>query len=110
MSYKKRSERKRSYGGQVERGNQYNAQGSPAEKAEHEKSDGFKKGGHVKRAHGGAVDGQAGKHHLGKRARGGSVHKNGMARGGSPMSAAHRVSGPGNAKGSPGEQAPMEGG
>lgn len=118
--YKKRSERKRSYGGRTESFHQYNAQGSPEEKEEHAKSDGFKKGGHVKRAHGGHVDGHHAKHHLGKRARGGAMHeekREHRARGGalaghngrSPMSSAHSLSRPGNAKGSPGEQAPVEG-
>lgn len=108
MAYKKRGERKRSFGGPMDRGNQYNAQGSPAEKAEHAKSDGFKKGGHVRRADGGAIDGMAGKSHLGKRARGGALTGHNSSR--SPMSSAHSTTPPGNKRGSPGEQAPLEGG
>ena len=83
MTYKPRSERKRAKGGKAtaeteplhpEHGHQYNAQGSPEEKEETAKSDGFKHGGHVKkRKHGGHVEGQAAKHHLGKRARGGAT-------------------------------------
>lgn len=89
MAYKKRSERKRSYGGKAESGNQYNAQGSPEAASVKAKSDGFKKGGHV--------EGMKGKSHLAKRARGGSV-----------FSSARSISGPGNGRGSPGEQAPSE--
>ena len=76
MAYKKRSERKRSNGGKAEGPeHQYNAQGSPEEKLEHAKSDGFKRGGAAKkRAHGGHVEGEKARHHMGKRARGGAMH------------------------------------
>ena len=108
MAYKKRSERKhRSFGGMAEKNeHQYNAQGSPEEKSEHAKSEGFKRGGHAHRKHGGNVEGEGAKHHMGhmKRAHGGAVrHK-----GGAPFSTARAKSGPGNGKGSPGEQAPVE--
>lgn len=112
MAYKSRKARKA--GGRTDSSpNQYNAQGSPEEKSETAKSDGFKRGG-AKRAHGGHVEGEKAKHHMGKRARGGSIgrrtHGGAMKMGGSPYSSAHAVSGPGNAKGSPGEQAPSESG
>lgn len=110
MAYKSRKAR-RAAGGKTE--NQYNAQGSPEEKSEHAKSDGFKRGGGMKRAHGGMVEGEKAKSHMGKRARGGSVgkrtHGGAMKMGGSPYSSAHSTSGPGNGKGSPGEQAPEVG-
>jgi hypothetical protein len=95
MAYKKRSERKRSMGGKAVSGNQYNAQGSPEERSEKAKSDGFKKGG--------MVEGKAGKSHLAKRARGGALTGHNSSR--SPMSSAHKITPPGNSKGSPGEQA-----
>lgn len=91
MAYKKRSERKRASGGKVE--NLYNAEGSPAAKAITAKSDGFKKGGHV--------EGMKPRPNMAKRARGGSITSNG-----SPYSSARSLDAPGNAKGSPGEQAP----
>jgi hypothetical protein len=108
MAYKSRKARKA--GGRADSSpNQYNAQGSPEEKSETAKSDGFKRGGAAKRAHGGHVEGEKAKHHMGKRARGGSIgrrtHGGAMKMGGSPYSSAHAVSGPGNGKGSPGEQA-----
>lgn len=127
MAYKKRSERKRASGGKAEGPeHQYNAQGSPEEKEEHAKSDGFKRGGAPKkRAHGGHVEGEKSKHHMGKRARGGKMeheehrargghvgkrtHGGAMRMGGSPLSSAHSISGPGDGKGSPGEQAPSSG-
>jgi hypothetical protein len=111
MAYKSRKARRAS-GGRTEEGPkfQYNAKGSPEEKSEDAKSDGFKRGGAAKRAHGGHVEGEKAKHHMGKRARGGSIgrrtHGGAMKMGGSPYSSAHSVTGPGNAKGSPGEQAP----
>lgn len=99
MAYKKRSERKRSYGGKAESGNQYNAQNSPEEKSEKAKSDGFKKGGHV--------EGMKGRSHLAKRARGGAMIGHNSKR--SPMSSAHDTSAPMNGRESgPGEQAPVE--
>lgn len=82
MAYKSRRER-RAEGGKAEteplhpeHGHQYNAQGSPEEKEESAKSDGFKHGGMAKkkRKRGGHVEGEAAKHHLGKRARGGMAH------------------------------------
>lgn len=134
MAYKKRSERKRASGGMAGgKINQYNAQGSPEDREESEKSEGFRKGGHV--------EGEGGKHHLGKRARGGSVnhhhdhdgkghtsiavhhhnHKRGgkiekRARGGgvrgmsggAPFSSGRHSTAPSNKMGSPGEQAPSE--
>ena len=127
MAYKKRSERKhRSFGGRAEKNeHQYDAQGSPEEKEEHAKSEGFKRGGsHHHRKHGGHVDGEHAKHHMGHRARGGRMeeehekHAKGgkvgrmshhaAARGGSPFSSGRTKTGPGNQKGSPGEQAPLE--
>jgi len=82
MAYKTRRAR-RAEGGKAaeteplhpEHGHQYNAQGSPEEKEESAKSDGFKRGGmaHKKRKRGGHVEGEAAKHHLGKRARGGHM-------------------------------------
>jgi len=82
MTYKPRSERKRARGGKAEgqpiedeHGHQYNAQGSPEEKSEFAKSDGFKRGGAKKRKAGGKVEGERAKHHLGKRARGGMMPK-----------------------------------
>lgn len=115
MAYKKRSERKRSFGGATESGNEYNAKGSPEAREEKAKSDGFKKGGHVERKHGGHVDGEKGRHHLGKRSRGGEMEQKrargggvrGMS-GGAPFSSARRTEAPNSSKGSPGEQAPME--
>lgn len=105
MAYKKRSERKRSFGGKAEGPeNQYNAKGSPEEKSEHAASDGFKRGGMAKRKAGGHVEGAAAKMHMGRRARGGAA----MKKGGSPLSSAHSTSPPGNQKGSPGEQALVE--
>jgi hypothetical protein len=82
MAYKTRRERRERGGKAVheplpdERGHQYNAQGSPEEKEETAKSDGFKHGGapHKKRKRGGHVEGAMAKHHLGKRARGGAAH------------------------------------
>jgi hypothetical protein len=83
MTYKPRRER-RARGGKAdmeplhpEHGHQYNAQGSPEEKEESAKSDGFRRGGAAKkkRKEGGHVEGHAAKHHLGKRARGGGAHK-----------------------------------
>lgn len=67
MAYKKRSERKhRAHGGMAGgKINQYDAQGSPEAREESEKSEGFRKGG--------KVEGDRAKHHLGKRARGGSI-------------------------------------
>lgn len=127
--YKPRKARKhRSFGGKMESGNQYNAQGSPEDKEEHAKSDGFKRGGSLKRADGGHVEGEKAKMHLAKRARGGKMEEkreerarggkighgrkagghHGLARGGSPFSSARSISGPGNSKGSPGETAPVE--
>ena len=173
MAYKTRRER-RERGGKAaeteplhpEHGNQYNAQGSPMEKSESAKSDGFKRGGmpKKKRKEGGKVEGERARHHLGRRARGGHVsphvdlhfaehHEHGghdgshhggdhhpksgdhehahhqghhdgapkrargghvdgekgrRARGGSaPFSNAHKLTGPGNDKGTgPGEMAP----
>lgn len=131
MAYKKRSERKRERGGKAEgqplneeHGHQYNAVGSPEAHEEEAKSDGFKRGGmaHKKRAHGGHVEGEAAKHHLGRRARGGTMHHEehrqerarggrtehkAMARGGSPFSSARKTEPPGNMKDGPGEQATM---
>jgi hypothetical protein len=82
MVYKPRRER-RERGGKAgeteplhpEHGHQYNAQGSPEEKEEDAKSDGFKRGGmpKKKRKEGGKVEGHGAKHHLGKRARGGAT-------------------------------------
>lgn len=81
MTYKPRRERRAS-GGKAEteplreeKGNQYNAVGSPEEKSEHAKSDGFKRGGHAHRKHGGHVEGKSAMHHLGKRARGGRAEE-----------------------------------
>lgn len=110
MAYKTRRER-RAGGGKAEteplrpeHGNQYNAQGSPEEKEESAKSDGFRRGGPAKRKAGGHVDGAEAKQHLGRRARGGRA----MASGGAPFSSAHNTEPPGNKKDSgPGEQAPM---
>ena len=127
MAYKSRKARKA--GGRAEKEGpefQYNAKGSPEEKLEAAKPDGFKRGG-AKRAHGGHVEGEKARHHMGKRARGGAMehekkehereerargghvgrrtHGGAMKMGGSPYSSAHSVTGPGNAKGSPGEQA-----
>lgn len=82
MTYKPRSERKRASGGKAsdteplpkEHWNQYNAKGSPEEKEEDAKPDGFKRGGHMKkRKDGGHVEGEKAKHHLGRRARGGAA-------------------------------------
>lgn len=81
MTYKPRSERKRASGGKAtdteplpkEHWNQYNAKGSPEEKEEDAKPDGFKRGGAKKRKEGGHVEGEKAKHHLGRRARGGSA-------------------------------------
>ncbi|HWG71250.1 MAG TPA: hypothetical protein VN692_17670 [Steroidobacteraceae bacterium] len=118
MAYKKRSERKhRSYGGKAGGPeHQYNAEGSPEAKEETAKSDGFRRGGHVKkeRKHGGHVEGEHAKHTLAKRARGGHVehrkHGGGVRgmSGGTPFSSARRTEQPENEKGSPGEQAPVE--
>lgn len=129
MAYKSRKERKaRASGGKAE--HWMNAQGSPEQHEAEEKDDGFKRGGRTKRRHGGHVDGEKGKHHLGKRARGGAMEKReekreeeekrargghvtgrgmhkGRARGGAPFSAAHHTSPPSNKEGSPGEQAPL---
>lgn len=143
MVYKPRRERRR--GGKAandeplpgedglpeEHGNQYNAKGSPEEKSESAKSDGFKRGGRMKKKEGGKVEGHGAKHHLGKRARGGRMehmehkkehekheeerperargghvgHKRARG-GGAPFSAAHNISPPGNDKGTgPGEKA-----
>ena len=80
MAYKSRRER-RADGGKANGGtHQYNAVGSPEEKEEKAKTDGFKRGGRKERAHGGMVDGKKAKHHLGKRARGGECEE--RARGG----------------------------
>jgi hypothetical protein len=82
MVYKPRSERKRARGGKAEgqpvedeRGHLYNAEGSPESKEIDAKSDGFKRGGAKKRKHGGHVEGEKAKHHLGKRARGGPTEE-----------------------------------
>jgi hypothetical protein len=128
MAYKSRKARKA--GGKAEGPEfQYNAKGSPEEKEEHAKSDEFKRGGAPKkRAHGGHVEGEKSKHHMGKRARGGAMekkeereerargggvgrrtHGGAMRMGGSPFSSAHSTTAPGNQKGSPGEQAPGSG-
>ena len=127
MAYKKRSERKS--GGKL--GNQYNAQGSPEEKEEHEKDEGFKRGGKA-RAHGGHVDGEKAMHHMGHRKRGmehhahgGKVghhnhagkgghravhHGHGLSRGGAPFSSAHSLTAPSKSgkETGPGEQAASE--
>ena len=75
MAYKSRKARKA--GGKAEGPEfQYNAQGSPEEKEEHAKPDGFKRGGMAKkRAHGGHVEGEKARHHMGKRARGGAMEE-----------------------------------
>ena len=128
MAYKSRRER-RAEGGKAEteplrpeHGHQYNAQGSPAEKAESAKSDGFRRGGAKKRKDGGRVHGEAAKHHLGKRARGGRAEEKeekreeerperarggrAMSSGGTPFSSAHNTEPPERRKDSgPGEQA-----
>ena len=127
MAYKSRKARKA--GGRAEEEGpkfQYNAKGSPEEKSEDAKSDGFKRGGAAKkRAHGGHVEGEKARHHMGKRARGGAMeekeehrargghigrrtHGGAMKMGGSPYSSAHSMTGPGDGRGSPGEQAPSE--
>lgn len=135
MAYKSRRER-RAEGGKAEteplrpeHGNQYNAKGSPEEREESAKSDGFKRGGAKKRKQGGEVHGEAAKHHLGKRARGGAAERKeeekkeeekrdapeerarggrAMTSGKTPFSSAHNTEPPGNKKDSgPGEQAPM---
>jgi len=114
MAYKKRSERKS--GGKL--GNQYNAQGSPEEKEETAKEDGFKRGGKA-RAHGGHVEGEKAMHHMGHRKRehhahGGKVgrvaHGRGLSRGGAPFSSAHSMTAPskGGKESGPGEQAASE--
>lgn len=109
MAYKKRSDRKRAQGGKAEGPEyQYNAQGSPEEKSEHAKDDGFKRGGGMKAAHKEHAEGGKAKAHLGKRARGGRAvhHGHGMARGGSPMSSGHKTTPPTGEHDGPGEQAP----
>jgi hypothetical protein len=102
MAYKKRGERKRGGGVHL-----YNAKGSPAAENIDAKSDGFKRGGRHKRADGGAVEGEEGKHHMG-RARGGKIKS--RARGGSssPFSTAHSATMPKgkSSESGPGEQAP----
>jgi hypothetical protein len=90
MTYKPRRER-RAMGGKAadteplpkEHGHQYDAVGSPEEKSESAKSDGFKRGGMAKkkRKEGGHVEGHAARHHLGKRARGGGMKAPPMERG-----------------------------
>ena len=66
------------------------------EKKEHEKEEHRARGGHI------------GHHkHAGKGGHHAVHHGHGMARGGSPLSAAHHVSPPGTTRGSPGEQAPV---
>jgi hypothetical protein len=107
MTYKPRRERRASGGKAAEteplrpeHGNLYNAKDSPEGKhAEHDESDGFKRGGMAKkkRKEGGKVEGEEAKHHMGKRARGGHV-KGKFAKGGAPFSAAHHISPPGNDK------------
>jgi hypothetical protein len=103
MAYKNRRSRKS--GGSM---NLYNAKGSPAAENIDAKSEGFKRGGSKCRADGGAVEGEGGKHHMG-RARGGAIRK-GRARGGSssPYSAARSATAPKgkNSSCGPGEQAP----
>jgi hypothetical protein len=144
MAYKTRRER-RAEGGKAEEteplhpehGHQYNAKGSPEEKEESAKPDGFKRGGAKKRKEGGKVEGEKARHHLGRRARGGhtmpaneEVHRRReheartererheerpeRARGGramksgeTPFSSAHNTKPPGNDKDGPGEQAAM---
>lgn len=104
MAYKSRKERRRAAGGTL-----YNAKGSNEASEVDAKSDGFKRGGAKKRADGGSVDGAASTPRLDKRARGGALkHRNGMARGGSPFSAAKAQTNPaGKSESSgPGEQAP----
>jgi hypothetical protein len=115
---KKHKGRKRARGGKMEMEGEksknahlYNAHGSPAAKsAMEDKDDGFKKGGKVeKRKEGGHVEGEKPAERMDKRARGGHLkhgkavhHGHGMkkyAAGGSPMSAAAHLTGPGKAAG-----------
>lgn len=119
-----------------EKGHLYNAEGSPESKSIDAESDGFKRGGKAKKREGGAVEGGAARMHLGKRARGGMAGKESgdkveerdedepehedeekperarggraMARGGSPFSAARKLTDFDNDKKTgPGEQAPV---
>ena len=127
MSYKPRRERRAAGGKAVgaetrneERGNLYNAKGSPAADAIDAKSDGFKRGGKAKRADGGPIEGEGAKASMGKRARGGAAEREeedreeraaggavGRARGGAaPFSSAHNIKPPSSSStNGPGEQA-----
>jgi hypothetical protein len=121
-----------------EKGHLYNAQGSNEAKEIDAESDGFKKGGRAKKKSGGEVEGEKAKRHLGRRARGGGMAPKSddkdtveerdedepehseeerperarggraMARGGSPFSAARKLTDFDNDKKTgPGEQAPV---
>jgi hypothetical protein len=69
---------KRAKGGST-KANEYNAKGSPAMKAASDSTDGFKRGGKVKRKDGGRIEGEKSKERLDKRARGGSPYSSGRA-------------------------------
>jgi hypothetical protein len=89
--HKKEKEKKMAKGGKTKEPKEHfiTGEGSPEAHEAEEKEDGFKRGGKTKKLKsGGHVSEKKAHHHLGKAKRGGK-----MAKGGSPLTAAHKMSG-----------------